>query len=179
MANKIILKKSSVITGGTPKSPVGGDLDYGELAINYGAGRLYYKRSDNAIDYFESINSTTTSYTKSITLTTNWQDTGINGTDLATGTYIVQLYANDTSAGGTSVNEYYSGIMSWWSGTTNESVELPSDEIPLHRAGGSSNAGLYLRTYRPGNNTVLKLQIYSNQANTSAANYVFKFRRFI
>lgn len=177
MATKIKLKKSSVITSGVPKAPVEADLEYGELAINYAAGRLYYKDSSNTIQYF--LADTIISITKSITLTTDWQDTGISGTDLATGTYVVQLYANDAGAGGSSINEYYSGVMSWWAGATNSSVELPTDEVVLHRAGGSSDAGLYLRTYRTNNNGVLKLQIYSNQANPSASNYVFKFKRFI
>lgn len=120
-------------------------------------------------------------FTKSITLTTDWQDTGIKGTDLATGTYIVQLYANDTGAGGTNSNEYYSGTMSWYNGDTNSSVELPTDEIVLHRAGGSGEGGLYLRTYRTTSASLddLKLQIFANQANASASNYVFKFRRMI
>lgn len=42
---KIIIKKSSV----TSKVPVTGDLDYGELALNYADGKLFYKRSDNTI----------------------------------------------------------------------------------------------------------------------------------
>lgn len=119
------------------------------------------------------------SITKSITLTTDWQDVGISGTDLATGTYIVQLFANDSSSGGVNVNEYYSGTMSWYSGSTNTSIELPTDEIVLHRAGASSDAGMYLRTYRTDSTGVLKLQIYSNISNPSSANYVFKFRRMI
>lgn len=119
--------------------------------------------------------------TKSLTLTTDWQDTGIKSTDLATGTYLVQLFANDTGSGGTNSNEYYSGTMSWYSGDTNSGLELPTDEIVLHRAGGSGEGALYLRTYRTATADVndLKLQIYSNTANASAANYVFKFRRMI
>jgi hypothetical protein len=122
-----------------------------------------------------------TTITRSITLTQDWQDTGIKSTDLPTGTYIVQLYANDVSVGGSNNNEYYSGTMSWYSGQTGSSVELPTDEIVLHRAGASSDAGLYLRTFRTaeGNPDNLRLQIYSNFANPSAANYVFKFRRII
>lgn len=120
-------------------------------------------------------------FTKSLTLTTDWQDVGINAANLATGTYMVQLFANDTGSGGTNNNEYYSGVMSWYAGNTDSSVELPTDEITLHRAGGSGDAGLYLRTYKtPSADTNnLKLQIYSNVANASAANYVFKFRRMI
>jgi hypothetical protein len=45
MANKIILKKSSVAS----RAPVAGDLDYGELALNYQDGTLYYKKPDNTI----------------------------------------------------------------------------------------------------------------------------------
>jgi hypothetical protein len=121
------------------------------------------------------------SITKSLTLTTDWQDTGISYTDLTTGTYLVQLFANDTGAGGSNSNEYYSGTMSWYAGSTNSSAELPTDEIPLHRAGAGGEAGLYLRTYRSStvDGTNLKLQIYSNSSNSSASNYVFKFRRMM
>lgn len=116
--------------------------------------------------------------TKSITLTTDWQDTGISGSDLSIGTYIVQLFANDIGAGGTNSNEYYSGVMSWYSLGTNSSLEMPTDEIQLHRAGSGGDGSLYLRTYRTPAG-FLKLQIYSNSPNTSSSNYVFKFRRVI
>jgi hypothetical protein len=43
--NKIILKKSSVIG----KIPQATDLEYGELAINYADGVLYYKSSANSV----------------------------------------------------------------------------------------------------------------------------------
>lgn len=45
MANKIILKKSSQ----AGKIPLVQDLDYGELAINYQDGKLYYKTASNTI----------------------------------------------------------------------------------------------------------------------------------
>lgn len=48
MASKVLLKKSSVAA----KAPVAGDLDYGELAINYTDGKLYFKKADNSIDFF-------------------------------------------------------------------------------------------------------------------------------
>jgi hypothetical protein len=48
--SKVILKKSSVAA----KIPLVTDLDYGELAINYADGKLYYKKSDNTIDSFLS-----------------------------------------------------------------------------------------------------------------------------
>jgi hypothetical protein len=204
MPIKITLKKSSVINNGVPKAPTAADLDYGELALNYAGGTLYFKKSDGTtIDYFQSVSAPVSSFntithsgliltegtnidqlktiTKSLTLTTDWQDTGIKGTDLATGTYIVQLFANDLGSGGTNNNEYYSGTLSWYSDNTNSALELPTDEVVLHRAGASGDGALYLRTFRtptadPNN---LKLQIYSNSANASASNYVFKFRRMI
>ena len=45
MAANIRLKKSSV----AGKEPISGDLDYGELALNYADGVLYYKNTDNII----------------------------------------------------------------------------------------------------------------------------------
>ena len=51
MANKIILKKSSVIG----KQPVAGDLEYGELAINYADQKIYFKASDNSIKFFKNL----------------------------------------------------------------------------------------------------------------------------
>lgn len=48
MTNKIILKKSSV----SEKIPLTTDLEYGELALNYADGKLYFKKSNNTIDSF-------------------------------------------------------------------------------------------------------------------------------
>ena len=45
MATKLRLKKSSVVG----KKPEASDLDYGELAINYQDGNLYYKNADNDV----------------------------------------------------------------------------------------------------------------------------------
>ena len=118
-------------------------------------------------------------FTISLTLDTTWQDTTINGTDLATGTYAIQLYADDNTAGGGHYTEYYTGLMSWFAGDTNEAS---SDEIVLHRAGRAlTSRSIYLRTLRTvtANADDLKLQITTNGTNTGASNYVFKFRRLI
>jgi hypothetical protein len=45
MSNKVLLKKSSVPS----KVPTTSDLDYGELALNYADGKLYYKTANNTI----------------------------------------------------------------------------------------------------------------------------------
>lgn len=124
---------------------------------------------------FDSSLGKTFPFTKTLTITTDWQDVGISGTNLETGSYLVQMFANDSGAGGENINQYYTGSMSWYSGaTTAPEIDLPSDEIILHRAGAGGDAGMYLRTLR---DSVLKLQIYSNFDNASAANYVFKFKK--
>jgi len=48
MANKIKLKNSSVAA----KVPLTTDLDYGELALNYTDGKLYFKNASNVIKSF-------------------------------------------------------------------------------------------------------------------------------
>jgi hypothetical protein len=50
MNTRVILKKSSV----EDKVPLVGDLVYGELALNYADGRLYFKDTDNVIQSFRS-----------------------------------------------------------------------------------------------------------------------------
>lgn len=50
MSNKIILKKSSV-AGKVPQSD---DLIFGELALNYADGNIFFKSSSSAIDSFPS-----------------------------------------------------------------------------------------------------------------------------
>jgi hypothetical protein len=48
---KIILKKSNV----TNKVPVVGDLDFGELALNYTDGKLWYKNNSNVITQLNAL----------------------------------------------------------------------------------------------------------------------------
>ncbi len=111
-----------------------------------------------------------------IQLDGTWQDTSIDGLDLAGGTYIVQVYANNFAVGGNLVQETLSGVMSWTSAGTNSTN---SDEIALHSAGqGSNDAALFLRTIRSTTGGVLRLQMCGSPT-TAASDYVFKFRRVI
>ena len=57
MANTIKLKKSSVAA----KVPLASDLDYGELAINYTDGNLFFKDSSNAVQTIASTQFVTVS----------------------------------------------------------------------------------------------------------------------
>lgn len=65
MSNKVLLKKSSVIG----KQPTATDLDYGELALNYADGALYFKNSNNVIQSFAAYNSDVATLTATQTLT--------------------------------------------------------------------------------------------------------------
>ena len=117
------------------------------------------------------------SITKSIQLTTDWQDVGISGKDLETGTYVIQVSGFDASY--TSLySEIYSGIMTWYASETND---LNNDEIFLHNAGHASNSNdIYLRTSRRLNgNGDLHLQIACKVAATGTDTLTFKFRRLI
>ena len=119
-----------------------------------------------------------TTITKSLTVTTDWMDTGIAGSNLSTGTYAVQLYVDSEGQGG-QWDEYYSGIMSWYSGGTNSGE---ADEIFLHKAGHATNSeGIFLRTIRQnsGDNKVLKLQIAASKAFTAEVSLQFKFKKLI
>jgi hypothetical protein len=109
----------------------------------------------------------TKSTTFTSALTTAWTDvTGVSGTYLATGSYIVQIESN---------GEYYTGNMSWFSGSTTSTV---ADEIELHRAGPAASAArVYARVIRVSSGT-LKLQV-SASASLSSHTMTFKFRRTI
>ena len=117
-----------------------------------------------------------TTITKSLTVTTSWIDTGITGTNLATGTYAVQMLVND-GTNTSQYQEYYSGIMSWFADTTNST---DADEILLHKAGHASNGRhVYLRTIRTANSGRLKLQISCTNAFSAASSITFKFKKLI
>ena len=105
---------------------------------------------------------------------------------MATGTYIMQVEVDDHNIGGGHYDEYYSGMMSWYSANTNSSAV---DEIVLHRAGHAPNAGdIQLRTQRTENadSHDLMLQIkhtrtYNAALDNSSDGKImrFKFRRLI
>jgi len=59
---KVLLKKSSVGNN----APGTGDLEYGEVAINYADGRLYYKNSSNQIKNFIDSDVLDATYIRSV-----------------------------------------------------------------------------------------------------------------
>lgn len=119
-------------------------------------------------------------YTIILSITPEWQNvTSLNGAFMPTGTYIVQIYANDSAVGGGHVAEFYSGLMSWYSDDTN-STEF--DELSLHRAGAGPGSGaLFLRILRTSTSGTddLILQIAGTTTNINTSSYTFKFRRLL
>ena len=90
MSNTIKLKKSSVAA----KVPLASDLDYGELAINYTDGNLFFKNSNNNIQPLASTQfvSVTGNVTNDCTLSSS-------GHSICLGTYIwTDDHSNDASS---------------------------------------------------------------------------------
>ena len=78
MANRVLLKKSSV----GAKVPLFTDLEFGELALNYADGKLYFKKSDGTtVDFFQAgtIGSSFTGISSSILNDISSQFDGVKG----------------------------------------------------------------------------------------------------
>lgn len=116
----------------------------------------------------------------SIEVTSEWQDiAGFHGGSQTfltqPGTYIVQVYYESNPADGM-YQGYFSGIMSWYTGTTNSNN---ADEIVLHRVGHAYANTIYLRTresLKSDPDPYTKLQISAN-SNLKEHTYKFKFKR--
>lgn len=85
--SKIIFKKSSVVN----KVPQPADLEYGEVALNYADGKLYYKTSANTIDFIGS-------QTLANVLITSPSNDQILAYDSATGKWINKSVASASDA---------------------------------------------------------------------------------
>lgn len=125
----------------------------------------------------DELSNNLTTISKSLTVTQTWMDTGIKNSDLpANGTYIVQVSANNTAD--SIWSNYWSGIMSWYTGETNDNE---ADEIILHRAGHAYHHTIYLRTIMTtrSDGRHLRLQIAADTNFSTAVTYTFKFKRVI
>lgn len=117
-------------------------------------------------------------FTKTLSISTSWSDTGITGLDLATGSYIVQVYDNHQDFNGLDHwSMYFTGFMTWYGGGTNSDNEY--NEILLHNAGHDLNGDLiFIRTIMVPTPGYLKLQIRCS-SGTGSGDFIFKFRRMI
>ena len=115
-------------------------------------------------------------FQKSIKLTKSWQNTGIVGTNLGSGTYIVQISGLTSDDGLNTYGEIWSGVMSWHGSGTNSTE---SDEVFLHKAGHAPNGSdIYLRTQRNSNGNMV-LQIAATGNASKKDTITFKFRKLI
>lgn len=89
MSNQIILKKSSV----GAKVPLTTDLTYGELALNYADGKLYFKDSSNAIQFLGSSSATETLSNKTLT------SPSLSGTVSLTSTTLLSINGSTGNTG--------------------------------------------------------------------------------
>lgn len=109
-------------------------------------------------DIIKQAGLNTITITKSLTPTTSWGATGIGTTDIATGTYAIQVIQD---------SHYYSGIISWYAAAGGM-----AEEIDLHYNGSGTPTRIYLRT----NNG--QLQIAADAAYSSTS-FTFNFRKLI
>lgn len=126
----------------------------------------------------EVISDVVTIKTSALTITTDWQDTGIHSTDLPSGTYIMQFRA-DTNPYCNIWGDIFCGVVQWYAEETNSEEVC---EITLHWAGHAPNSQrFYLRTTRSDRSAGvgLRLQIKGSMAADTASTFTFKFRRLI
>ncbi|EHM6953378.1 hypothetical protein KGV31_002177 [Vibrio parahaemolyticus] len=193
------IKASSNVTAGKDKAwqgtlvsssttnemAVGLSTDKGNSITDYvriGRNKLQYHTGSTTTNIYHEGHKPTldevqplTTIAKTLTVNNNWIDTGIEGAHLASGSYMVQVYVNDSDTG--FFSEYFTGTMSWYNGGTNDTS---TNEIFLHSAGHHNRKGqsLHLRTARQPTSKFLKLQI-SASTSLPSASYTFKFRRLI
>ena len=110
----------------------------------------------------------------------SWYTVTNAGSHLSTGTWAVQVNISSAGLGsGQLYDETYSGVFTWYAGTTNNTA---SNNISLHNAGHAANAEIIsMRTRRQGHpGTNLLFQINSNMNWSGAVrSTTFHFRRLI
>jgi hypothetical protein len=118
MANKVLLKKSSV----TSKVPLTTDLDYGELALNYADEKLYFKNASNSIKSFNVTPST-------LTIGTGLSGTSYNGSSavtIAIDSTVVTLTGSQTLTDKTLSSAVLTGTLTAGGGTGTSGQVLSS-----------------------------------------------------
>jgi hypothetical protein len=137
MPNNIILKKSSVVD----KVPLPGDLQFGELALNFADGNLFYKNSANAISTIAS--------NKFVSVTGNVTGANVTGTvSLNTAGNI-----NFTNAEASDTAKIYANVLGATTSLVMEvSDDLATDRIVLrHRYFATANTVDMLSAQLSGN----------------------------
>jgi hypothetical protein len=103
MANKFLLKKSSVAA----RVPTTSDLTYGELALNYQDGKLYYKTAGNTIDYFASGSAAPSLQLVTTSGASSSNQITLSGAGDNTSTYSSLRFAGYNQGGGTGYHGFF------------------------------------------------------------------------
>lgn len=158
---------------GNPKSSIDGDFTVGKgltVTNNVNIGGSITVGSGFGKKY---------TFTKTLTPTTDWIDTGINGSVLPSGAYILHMTGCWDTNMTWQADAQYVGVVSWYAGETNGSER---SDIILHRSGHAFNGyEISLSTRSYGRNLEIhnSLQIKSNIAFTRAANITFTFIKIV
>ena len=131
MTATIKLKKSSV----SSNAPGTSDLDYGELAINYADGNLYYKNSSNVIKSFADSDNVQTQINAAITAAGSYNDASVDA------------HLNQSTAG--------SGEVLSWNGSDYDWVSA-ADSTKMPLAGGTFTGDVKLND----NVKLLSIRLY-------------------
>ena len=142
MTATIKLKKSSV----SNNAPGTGDIDYGELAINYADGNLYYKNSSNVIKNFADSDNVQLSINAAITAAGSYNNASVD------------THLNQSTAS--------SGEVLSWNGSDYDWVSA-ADSTKLPLAGGTMTGDL---SFGDNNKAIFgagsDLQIFHNASNS-------------
>lgn len=114
-----------------------------------------------------------------VSVANTWYDIGITGSDLETGTYIMEAFTNSYG-----VNKQYSermsGVVAWYHSGTNDSG---TNEIPLSKAGHARNShDIRFRIARSSSTdspNTIRLQVSDTIAWSGAGTFTIKFRKII
>ena len=102
-------------------------------------------------------------------LANTWTDTGVEGSDISSGHYMIGCYSNYYTSPPNWYNMYWTGTMAWYGGSSNGSF---ASDIFLNRVGHSDNGRtLELRTLIDYA-SIPKLQF---KLNVSATNFTIRF----
>lgn len=117
--------------------------------------------------------------TVSVSAANTWYDVGIIGSDLETGTYIMEALTNSSGVNN-QYQERLSGIVAWYHSGTNDSG---TNEIPLSKAGHARNShDIRFRIARSRSTespNSIRLQVSDTIAWSGAGTFTIKFRKII
>lgn len=117
----------------------------------------------------------TYSFTKTLTVTADWMDTGITVNTAnfpgGNGSYIVQIDRESSYI--------FTGVMTLLPSQAGAVSVDQSDEIILHGGGFDMSGHYYLRTIRDASTKAYKIQIAYSAGSSSSKTFTFKFKKVL